>query len=46
MDRSFPAGWALRSRLLDESGFRHAFLPWEEKQAFVRMARASIPRYA
>ena len=27
-------------------GFRHAFLPWDEKQEFVRMARASIPRYA
>ena len=27
-------------------GFRHAFLPWDEKQEFVRMARAAIPRYA
>ena len=27
-------------------GFRHAFLPWDEKQDFVRMARAAIPRYA
>ncbi len=26
--------------------FRHAFLPWEEKQEFVRMVRAAIPRYA
>ena len=27
-------------------GFRHAFLPWEEKQEFVRMVRQAIPRYA
>jgi len=27
-------------------GFRHSFLPWEEKQDFVRMVRSAIPQYA
>lgn len=27
-------------------GFRHAFLPWDEKQQFVKQVRSEIPHYA